>query len=581
MKRPWKPRQFTTLSLGYFSILTTITLWAYAPVRHHGFLNYDDPQYITQNPNVTAGLTWQGVKWAFTTGYQANWHPLAWISHMLDVQFFGANAGLHHLSSLLFHSANTLLLFWILFQMTSKPGPSAFVAALFAVHPLHVESVAWLAERKDVLSTFFGLLTVSAYARYVRRPHTAIYLTVLGLFASSLMAKPMLVTLPFVLLLLDYWPLDRFTLQDTARVPGLIAEKIPLLMLAGTSSVITFFVQKAGGTVVAADALPVAVRIENGFIAYFSYLQRTFWPSRLSILYPAATTTQDWWWVAALALIGMSITAIWMAERRPYVFVGWFWYVGTLVPVIGLIQVGRQATADRYTYVPLIGLFLIIAFGISDLLPQLPHRKLLLAAGACLTISTCIWITRTQLQHWSSSQSLWMRAVSVTAANPLAQFNLAVALWDQGKLDEAIAHYAEAVRIDPTLRSKTQYINAQYNFGSLLINGRNREKLDEAAAHLTEALRGKPDFPEAHNALGIDYLAQGKLDQATAEFFEAVRLKPDYASAHNNLGTALGNQGQLDRAISEYSEAVRLDPGLAEAHTNLGILLAKQRDSRR
>jgi Flp pilus assembly protein TadD len=500
---------------------------------------------------------------------------------MLDVQFFGANAGSFHLSSLFFHTANALLLFWLLFQMTSKAGASAFVAALFAVHPLHVQSVAWLAERKDVLSTFFGLLTMSAYTSYVRRPQATRYITMLGLFALSLMAKPMLVTLPFVLLLLDFWPLGRFTTVGTLyERPRLIIEKIPLLILAGISSLVTFFVQKAGGSVVELNAVPVAARIANGFIAYFSYLHKMFWPVHLSVLYPAATTPQDWWWVAALAMIGLSITAIWTAERTPYVFVGWFWYVGTLVPVIGLVQVGRQATADRYTYVPLIGLFLIIAFGISDLSPRLAGRKFLLPVAACVTVSTCIWITRKQLQYWSSSQALWESALNVTGENALAQFNLAADLSNQGRLDEADLHYAEAIRIDPTLRTKELYVNAQYIIGTRILNSRKQDKLDEAAAHLIEALRGKPDFPEAHNALGIVYLMQGKTETASAELSEAIRLNPKDAGAHNNLGTALGNQGRINEAIAEYTEALHLNPGLADARVNLGILKAKQDKTR-
>jgi tetratricopeptide (TPR) repeat protein len=300
------------------------------------------------------------------------------------------------------------------------------------------------------------------------------------------------------------------------------------------------------------------------------------WPFHLSVLYPAATMAQDWWWVAALALLGLSVTAIWTAERTPYVFVGWFWYVGTLVPVIGLVQVGRQATADRYTYVPLIGLFLIIAFGISDLSPRLAGRKVVLTVAACLAISTCMWLTRKQLQYWISSQALWEHALDVTGENPLAQFNLAVALWDEGKLDESISHYAEAVRLDPTLRTKSQYVDAQYNFSILLINGSKRARLDEAAVHLTEALRSKPDFSEAHNALGIVYLMQGETETASAEFYEAIRLKPDDAGAHNNLGMALGNQGRVDEAIAEYTQAVHLNPNLRDARVNLEILRSKR-----
>ena len=561
---------------GYLVLLVAITLYAYVPVRHYGFTNYDDPQYVTQNPNLAGGLTWNGIKWAFTTGYQSNWHPLTWLSHMLDVQLFDTNAGAHHLTNVGFHVANTLLLFWVLVQLTANADCSALIAGLFAVHPLHVESVAWIAERKDVLSTFFWILTLGAYVLYVRRPRKSTYLSVLMFFALGLMAKPMLVTLPFVLLLLDFWPLRRFKPGDSSNIPELLWEKVPLLVLTGISSFVTFFVQQAGGSVVGVETIPISSRVANAFIAYFTYLQETFWPTRLAVLYPAVLEIRDWWWAAALGLVALSIVSISARKRWPYIPLGWFWYLGTLVPVIGLVQVGRQATADRYTYVPLIGLFIIVAFGMSDALSGLRSGKLLFLVMSGLTIAACLWITRTQLRYWTDSKALWTHTLDVTGENALAHFNLAVALGDEGKLDEAMPHYAEAVRIDPTLRSKPQYLEAQYDWANLLINAGGSERLEQAASHLAEAIRSKPDIPEAHNALGIDYMAQGKLDQAEAEFAEAIRLKPDYASAHNNLGTALGNQGQVERAISEYREAVSLDPALADAHGNLGILLAKE-----
>lgn len=573
-------------NLGCFTILAVITLFAYAPVRQYGFVNFDDPEYITHNPNVIAGLTWRGTQWAFTTGYQSNWHPLTWLSHMMDVQLFGLNAGAHHATNVLFHIANALLLFWLLVQMSGRAGPSAFVAVLFALHPLHVESVAWVSERKDVLSTFFGLLTLYSYAKYARRPGLRTYSVVAGSFVLGLIAKPMLVTLPFVLLLLDFWPLGRFTAKDLSRVPPLILEKIPLVILAGISSLITFFVQRAGGSVSGADIVPVTTRVANAFVDYFSYIARMLWPDALAVLYPVHLTAQDGWWAAALALVGLSIVALWAARRWPYVPVGWFWYLVTLVPVVGLIQVGRQATADRYTYIPLIGLFLIIAFGGTELLSRFPAPGFLSAVAMSLTVVVGIWATRTQVQYWSNSETLWRHTLTVTEENSTAHFNLASALMaqidfaspvlNQSRVDEAFRHYAEAVRIDPTLRLKPEYAVSQYDLANLILSRGRNEQLDEAAAHLSEALLGKPDFPEAHNALGIIYLTQGQMDKARSQFFEAIRLKPGYAGAHNNLGTAFGNQGLLDEAISEYGQAVRLDPGLTDAHINLGILLAKQ-----
>ena len=573
-------------NLVCFTILTLITVFVYAPVRHYGFVNFDDTEYITHNAVVTAGLTWRGIHWAFTTGYQSNWHPLTWVSHMLDVQLFGVNAGRHHLVNLAFHVANTLVLFWLLVQMSGKAGPSAFAAALFALHPLHVESVAWVSERKDVLSTFFGLLTLCAYAQYARRPRLTTYSVVLGLFALGLMAKPMLVTLPFVLLLLDFWPLGRFTPKDLSSVPPLIREKIPLMILAGISGLVTFFVQRAGDSVTGADTIPIPARIANGFINYFSYIRRMLWPGGLAAIYPVHFTVLNWWWAAAFALIGLSIVAIWTAQRCPYIPVGWFWYLGTLLPVIGLVQVGRQATADRYTYVPIVGLLLIIAFGGCEVVSRLPGPRFLSLTGTSLIIVACMWITRTQLQHWSSSETLWAHTLSVTEENSTAHFNFASALMaqidfaspivDEGKVDEAFHHYSEAVRIDPTIRTRPEYAVAQYDLANLMLSRGRTEKLGDAAMHLNEALIGKPDFPEAHNALGIIYLTQGNTYKARDQFVEAIRLNPDYAAAHNNLGTAFGNEGLLDEAISEYSRAVHLDPGFTDAHINLGIILVRR-----
>jgi tetratricopeptide (TPR) repeat protein len=512
-------------------VLIAITVLTYAPIRHYGFVNYDDSQYVYENPDVLGGLSWNSVRWAFTTGREANWHPLTWLSHMLDVQLFGLNAGPHHLTNLFFHLASTLLLFWALLRMTAAPVRSCVVAALFAVHPLRVESVAWVAERKDVLSTLFWMLTLCAYVLYVQHPRWSRYLAVVTVFALGLMAKPMLVTLPFVLLLLDFWPLGRMSFQTRSNLPKLIGEKVPLLILAAMSSVVTVIVQQSGGAMAGLTAVPVSYRIANAFITYFTYMQRMVWPSGLAVLYPLEKAVTDGWLLAAFALIALSILSIWAAQRRPYILVGWFWYVGTLVPVIGLIQVGRQASADRYTYVPLIGLFLIVAFGLTDALASSRSRSLALATAGGLAIAACMWMTRTQLTYWSSSRALWERTLDVTGDNAFGHFTLAVAFADEGKTDEARHHYSEALRIEP-------------------------------------------NFPEAHDRIGVFYLSQGKVDEAITHFSQAIRLKPNYAVAHNNLGSAFGNQGRIEEAISEYTEAVRLNPGYADAHINLGILLA-------
>ena len=610
-KGPNAKSDFRRSGLWVVAVLVTINLLAYAPVRHYGFVNIDDPQYLTQNPQVKSGLSWHGVLWAFTTGHQANWHPLTWLSHMLDVQLYGFNAGAHHLTNLLLHIANTLLLFWALFQMTRALGRSAFVAALFAVHPLHVESVAWVAERKDVLSTLFWMLTVCAYIGYVRQPRSARYLAVISFFAVGLMAKPMLVTLPFVLLLLDFWPLGRLTLRQRSNFPKLIREKIPFLILTAISSAVTMFAQRRGGAMVGVDVVPMTIRLANACVAYFTYFWKMFWPTGMAVLYPTPIrAVPDWWLVAAIGLIVLSVLAIKLATRRPYVFVGWFWFLGTLVPVIGLVQVGRQAMADRYTYVPLVGLFLIVAFGLGDALALPPARRRVLMTAGGLVIVSCVWATRVQLRYWSSSEALWEHTIRVTTDNAVAHFSLAVAFTEQGKPDEAMREYSEALRIVP------QYAEAHYNIAEALTKSgktdaaiahysealrlakisqtgldqyqlaaahhdlalafSSKGNMEEAGAHLAEALRMNPNFPEAHNSFGIHYLIKGNADEAIAHFAEAIRLKPDYAVAHNNLGSALANKGRLEDAISEYAEAVRVDRSYADAHTNLGILLAKE-----
>ncbi len=543
-------------------LLAGIIVFAYAPVSHYGFVNYDDPQYVANNPNVTAGLTWHGVKWAFTTGYQSNWHPLAWLSHMLDVQLFGANVGAHHLTNVALHIANTLLLFWFLAKATKAPVKSTVIAAFFAVHPLHVESVAWIAERKDVLSTFFGMLTLCSYAVYVRRPRPSTYSAVIIFFALGLMAKPMLVTLPFVLLFLDFWPLRRFTLQDTSNVPQLIREKIPLLMLTIISSIVTFVVQQAGGSVV--DALPITTRVANAFVGYLAYLQRMFWPTQLAVLYPAAVTAREWWWVAAFGLLALSILSVLAAERRPYVPVGWFWYLGTLVPVIGLVQVGRQATADRYTYVPLIGIFLIVVFGVSEALRRLRAPKYVFVIAGGITIAACVWQTRAQLAYWVSSHALWAHTLSVIGTDELAHFNLAVALQDEGQPDEAISQLEIAARLDP------KFVDAHRALGKLYAE---RGRPTDAAAHYEETLRLKPDEAMVHNDLGVVLETLKKPEEAQEHFLEALRLKPDYADAHYNLGLLLVTFGRRADAIKEFKSSLQFYPNHAEAHDALGAAL--------
>jgi protein O-mannosyl-transferase len=536
------------------------------------------------------GLTWHGVAWAFTTEHAVNWHPLTWLSHMLDVQLYGLDAGAHHLTNLLFHIGNTLLLFGLLHRMTGALGRSAFVAGLFAVHPLHVESVAWVAERKDVLSTLFWMLTLWAYIEYVKRPDLRQssrrrYAAVLLFFALGLMAKQMLVTLPLVLLLLDFWPLGRVGIGPNpaggwapardgwATAGRLVWEKLPLLALAAASSIATFVIHQRGGAVIILSAIPLQLRIENALVSYVVYIGKMLWPAGLAVLYPYPQSLSAWSVaVAFVTLTGISVAVIWAAPRRPYLPVGWFWYLGTLVPVIGLIQVGDQAIADRYTYIPLIGLFIIVAWGVPDLLVRWPLRmvvlpKIALPAAACLVILACAITARGQLEYWEDSTTLWTHTLAVTTRNNIAHNNLGATLADQGKTDEAIAHYSEALRI------KSDYADAHNNLGVALAD---QGKLDEAIAHYSEALRIKPCYSDAHSNLGIALADQGNLDEAIAQFTEALRINPDSAKAHNNLGVALASQGKLDEAIAQFTEALQVKPDYADARNNLELALARR-----
>jgi tetratricopeptide (TPR) repeat protein len=562
--------------------LVVATLATYGDLRNHQFISYDDNGYVTDNPQVQAGLTFKGLSWAFTTMHKSNWHPLTWLSHMLDCQLFGLNPGGQHLTNLLFHIANSLLLFLWLQRLTRTLGCSFLVAALFALHPMHVESVAWVAERKDVLSTFFWLLTMWAYVWYVERPGLGRYMLIPVCFSLGLMAKPMLVTLPFVLLLVDYWPLGRLSLKKgpaaaaVSPKPGprvtikrLVWEKSPLFVISALSSVVTFYAQSAAGAITTLHALPISARLTNAMVAYVSYMGKMFWPVHLAVLYPFPRHNLPIWQAlaAGLALAVLTFLAFRQARRHPYLPVGWLWYLGTLLPVIGLVQVGAQAMADRYTYVPFIGLFMVVAWGTADLAALWRAPRFLLPVGAGVVLAALMVCTWMQVSYWRDSIRLYEHTLQVTRNNPIIHNNLGADLDAEGKVDQAIGHYAEALRLDP------DYPEAHNNLGLALAE---QGQLDKAIAHYAEALRLKPDYAEAHNNLGLALVKQGQLDQAIGHYTEALRLKPDYANAHNNLGFALAAQGQLDQAIAQYTEALRLDPDYANAHNNLGLALAEQ-----
>jgi tetratricopeptide (TPR) repeat protein len=566
-------------------LLIVATLGVFWQVRSHDFLNYDDDVYVSENSQVQEGFTRKSVIWAFTSGYASNWHPLTWLSHMLDCQLFGLNPGGHHLTNLMLHLANTLLLFLLLNRMTSALYRSALVAALFALHPLHVESVAWVAERKDVLSTFFWMLTMWTYLLYVEHPRLGRYLLTLVVFTLGLMAKPMLVTLPCVLLLLDYWPLDRLALRqpedliNSGSQKGLSSspqrsfllrlfwEKVPFFVLAAVSSAVTFLVQQSSGALKSVEVFPLSIRIANGLVSYVSYIYKMIWPQHLAVFYPHPGSSLPMWLAGAagLLLLGISVAVMRAGRRHPYLAVGWLWYLGTLVPVIGLVQVGLQAMADRYTYVPLIGLFIMIAWGIPELTRGWRNGRVVLrmAAGSLLAaLMVCTWM---QLRHWRNNVTLFEHALNTTTNNYLAHDSLGNTLAQQGKIGEAIGHYSAALRIKPN------FVNSHNNLGLALLH---RGDVEQAITHFSAALRYQSDSPEAYNNMGLAMARQGHVDRAIDHYSTAVRLKPDYPQAHNNLGNALASQGKFDQAISHYSEALRIKPEDAEAHSNLANVLA-------
>ena len=546
--------------LGIVVLLVAATLAVYRQVGSLDFVNYDDPDYVSGNATVRAGLTREGVAWAFTTGHAGNWHPLTWLSHMLDVRLHGLSPGGHHVTNVVLHTANVLLLFAFLAGTTGAAWPSAAVAALFALHPLHVESVAWVSERKDVLSTFFWMLTLLAYWWYARRRSVARYLAVLVLLACGLMAKPMVVTLPLVMLLVDVWPLRRaLTMRDR------LVEKLPFLALAVASAVMTFTVQLHGGAVAGVDSISFGARVANALVAYVAYLGKMVYPANLIIFYPHVALPR-WQVVAATVfLIGASWLVLHAAPRRPWLVVGWLWYLVTLLPVIGIVQVGDQAIADRFTYVPLVGPFMMLAWGAAEFARAGSSRRWVTVASAVLLLAGCAVASARQLRFWRDSVVLFDHAVAVTPESWVAQVSLANALAERGRLDEAIVHYAAALRVKPELAK------AHANLGVMLAR---KGRLDEAVAQYVEALRLNPDLVEAHNNLGAALAGAGRTDEAIAQYEYALLLRPDYADAHANLGMALTSQGKMDLAIAHYSEALRLDPDHPGARENLARALA-------
>lgn len=607
-----KPRPESRTSLWICLALVAATLAVYIQTGAFDFVNYDDPDYVTNNPHVRDGITPDGLEWALTSGDAANWFPLTRLSHMLDCQLFGLEGGRHHLTNVLLHALAVLLLFAFLCQATGARWPSAFVALVFALHPLHVESVAWVSERKDVLCALFWFLALWTWVRFTIQPSRSRYLLALACFGLGLMSKPMIVTLPFLLLLLDLWPLRR----------GFhVREKLPFFALSAASAVVTILVQQGSGAVEALATVPLALRFENAAVSYAVYIAKTFWPSGLAVFYPYPLNLPAWQPVlAALAILAVS-AAVWILYRRhPYLAVGWLWYLGTLVPVIGLVQVGSQARADRYMYVPMVGLTIMLAWGAVDILRKWPAAKTGIAVLAVAGCAGCVPLTWIQAGYWRNSESLFVHALAVTQDNALAEHNLGSYLLDvPGRLPDAIRHLQAALRINPDSASAHSDLGSALAKGgqaqaavpefqaairlnpdsaivhnnlanALLETGRRPQAIAEyqyalsldpgyADARRNLAIAQQPpaaDSAEAHYSAGVDLSHAGRLTQAVAEFETALRIRPDYAEAQNNLGVALTQIPQrAPEALAHFQAAVRLNPDYADARYNLGVALSQ------
>ncbi len=538
------PKYCTHIKLLISLFLTLAILIVYCQAIHFDFNNYDDNLYVTENQQVRAGLTVKGFCWAFTTGHASNWHPLTWLSHMLDCELYGLNPMGHHWTNIQIHLANSILLFLLLNIMTGSIWQSGFVAALFALHPLHVESVVWIAERKDVLCAFFWILSILAYVRYTRKQSKINYLLIVVLFSFGLMSKPMIVTLPFTLLLLDFWPLSRFqSMLQKQQIPVfkaiacLVREKIPLFILSAILCLITFLVQQSGGAVTSIETLSLKVRVANAIVSYTSYIGKMIWPLNLAILYPFRESCPEQIIMSLLLLLVLSALVVRAWRKFPYLTIGWFWYLGTLIPVIGLVQVGAQSMADRYTYVPLIGIFIIIAWGMRDIAAKWQGQKILLPIFSGIVFIFFIICTWLQVHYWQDGITLFKHTVEVTHNNSIAHRNLAHALNLHGKRDEALVHYFKALQINPK-------------------------------------------YTEAYNDIGNILACQGKINDAIYHYQEALRINPKYAGAYYNLGKIYANKGDVENAILFYKKTLQVIPNMTEALYNLSWIYATNKDDK-
>jgi protein O-mannosyl-transferase len=584
-----------SITFGVNLLLTGLSLVVFSQTIHYNFVNFDDDLYVYNAPAIQAGPTLKGIVAAFTSPHARNWHPLTTLSHMLDCRLYGLKAGGHHATNVVLHTIAALLLFRVMRQMTGAFWKSATVAALFAVHPLHVESVAWVSERKDVLSAVFFFLMLDAYVRYARAASITRYLVVTALFAAGLMSKPMLVTAPIVLLILDYWPLRRFDQIAPTRgkakltqsgnrrriIQRLFLEKVPWLILSVGAGIVTFVLQKrAAGSL---PALPFLWQAQNAVMSYVIYVWQTLWPTHLAVFYPHPNDTLATWQIvlAIALLLTVTCAAIGFRDKRPYLFTGWFWYLVMLVPVTGLVQVGEQGHADRYTYLPSIGLFLVAVWAVGDA-AVVGHVRLwrgIATAGIVVVVAALASTAFTQTSYWRNSETLWTHALAATTDNDFAHNNLGYLCVDRGELDKAMSHFEAALKIrsgksDPHYNLGTAFV--EMNFGDALAR---KGQPDEAMAHFEQAIKLQPDYAEAYYNRGNVLYAKGRIDEAITDFEKTLQIQPNDADAHTGLGNALLRKGALKEAIAHYNEAMALAPKDPHSRSNLAWVLATSTDA--
>jgi len=596
-------------SLIIVASLVVATAISFGRIGGNGFINFDDGLYITENEQVKSGISAETIGWAFSAVVSSNWHPFTMISHAIDWQLFKDNAGAHHLMSLFFHIGGAIFLFLLLYLMTGMLWPSAFAVALFALHPLRVESVAWAAERKDVLSLFFGLGSLYAYSHYVKNRKAGVYVICLVLFIASLLSKPMFVTLPFIMLLLDFWPLNRLQKKPVPEKPavsapekaipkgkpkktdktirpavapprtdtpkwefiGLIREKIPFFIIVVLSSIVTLWAQQE--SIASLKHIPFPDRFVNAIHSYAAYLIKMIWPADLSVFYPYQPIPPLQVLGAAILVTGISIAVILLLKKMPFLFVGWFWYLGTLIPVIGLVQVGAQSMADRYTYLPSIGIGIMVVWGIHSVLPKQSLYRKGAAAVAGVVVALLSFLTWQQCGIWKDSITLYRHALAVTKNNDLAHYNLGIALAAAGKQDETIRHYREAIKIKP------KSDNAHYNLGMAL---QKQGQTDEALQHFRDAVKINPRHADAHNNLAIILEKQhNKVDEAIEHYQEALKIDANNGEIHYNLGIALGRKGDLTKAVEHFRKALELKPDDQQAQMGLNMALEMQKEQKK